>query len=161
MHRCHSARNHSCGSSTWSAGSQAPRVVRVCSKMLGLDLASVISSMPSICWSKNKMTLKSWNDNALHFSHLQDPYLQIQLNLLGSSHMGPIQVKTCWNLLKTDIFRILKLRLNYVLFYGFLWVVYEGNMGFLRLRVILRVFYGLKPGFQAHGLSRHQNDTRC
>lgn len=47
-----------------------------------------------------------------------------------------------------------KLRLDYVVFYGFLRVVHGVFMGFLRLRIFLRVVYGSKPGFGVPGPKR-------
>ena len=55
----------------------------------------------------------------------------------------------------------LALRVNYVIFYGFLRVFYGDFTGFLRLWVHLRVFYTQKPGFWTCHLRADSHQMHC
>lgn len=55
----------------------------------------------------------------------------------------------------------LALRVNYVIFHGFLRVFYGDFTGFLRLRVHLRVFYAPKTWFLNMSSKVEQTATKC
>ena len=77
--------------------------------------------------------------------------------LSGCSPKRSDQIKSFKNHSKPNIPGLTKLRPNCIFFYGFLWVFYGFSMGCLRLRLILRVAYGLKPRFPIVGLSQRKN----
>ena len=80
------------------------------------------------------------------------PYLQVWLLGLNYIELKPgplakpwilVKILTSWSKMvkKLKFWEPLALRVNYIIFYVFLWVVYGQIMGFLRLRFKLRVVY--------------------
>ena len=80
------------------------------------------------------------------------PYLQVWLLWLNYIELKPgplakpwilVKILTSWSKMAKNLkfWEPLALRVNYIIFYAFLWVVHGQIMGFLRLRFKLRVVY--------------------
>lgn len=80
------------------------------------------------------------------------PYLQVWLLWLNYIELKPgplakpwivVKILTSWSKMVKNLkfWEPLALRVNYIIFYAFLWVVHGQIMGFLRLRFKLRVVY--------------------